>query len=239
MSSAVYALELKGRVAQPPQKANVAEHKSVWQVKPAITPEAEQELARDAAREAALVNAVKRGDLAAFEPLVEAHHTRVYQLAYRMLGNEQEAQDAAQDAFLQALTRINSFDTRYRFKSWVMAIANNACIDRLRRRRIEPSDFADHVPADEPDAEFDVMSNDPQPDVIAAQHERQRVVMSLLKELSPEDRSMITMFYWGDMSYEEIAASTRNTVSAVKSRLFRARRALAELPLAAKLLDEK
>jgi len=63
--------------------------------------------------------------------------------------------------------------------------------------------------------------------------------MSLLKELSPEDRSMITMFYWGDMSYEEIAASTRNTVSAVKSRLFRARRALAELPLAAKLLDEK
>ena len=116
-----------------------------------------------------------------------------------------------------------------------MAIANNACIDRLRRRRIEPDDFADHTPADEPDAEFDVMSNDPQPDVVAAQRERQRMVMALLKELSPDDRAMVTMFYWGDMSYEEIAATTRSTVSAVKSRLFRARRALAELPLAARL----
>lgn len=238
MSSAAYALKLNGRVAQPPQKTNVAEHKQVWQARPAITPEAEQELAREAAREAALVNAVKQGNLAAFEPLIEAHQTRVFQLAYRMLGNEQEAQDAAQDVFLQALTRIQSFDARYRFKSWVMAIANNACIDRLRRRRIEPSDFADHVPADEPDAEFDVMSNDPQPDVVAAQRERQRTVMALLKQLSPEDRAMITMFYWGDMSYEEIASSTRNTVSAVKSRLFRARRALAELPLAARLMAD-
>jgi RNA polymerase sigma-70 factor (ECF subfamily) len=61
------------------------------------------------------------------------------------------------------------------------------------------------------------------------------MVMALLKELSPDDRAMVTMFYWGDMSYEEIAATTRSTVSAVKSRLFRARRALAELPLAAKL----
>lgn len=228
MSSASIAIDINTRMAPPPQNTTAPAAR-------AIAPVAEADAAREIANEVLLVNAVKRGNLEAFEPLVEAHQTRVYQLAYRMLGNEQEAQDAAQDAFLQALTRINSFDTRYRFKSWIMAITNNACIDRLRRRRIEPSDFADHAPADEPDAEFDVPSAEPGPDVIAAQRERQRVVMALLGQLSPEDRAMVTMFYWGDMSYEEIAASTRSTVSAVKSRLFRARRALAELPLAAKL----
>lgn len=196
------------------------------------------ESADEAARENALIRSVQAGDAAAFQPLVESHHVRVYQLAMRMLGDEQEAQDAAQDAFVHAYTRIRSFNPAYRFKTWVMAIANNLCIDRLRRRRIEPSQFSDHATlTDDGEIEFDAESKDTPPDVQVANRERQRVVQAMLKQLPLEDRSMVVMFYWGDMSYEEIAAASRTTVSAVKSRLFRARRALAELPLAATLAE--
>jgi len=80
------------------------------------------------------------------------------------------------------------------------------------------------------------VSREPQPDAAAAEHERREVVQRMLVELPSEDRSMVVMFYWGGMSYEEIAAALRTTVAAVKSRLFRARRALAQSSLAARLM---
>jgi RNA polymerase sigma-70 factor (ECF subfamily) len=185
----------------------------------------------EAQQEQAYIEAVKAGDRNAFQFLVETYQSRVYNLALRMLGNEQEAQDASQDAFVQAYTRLASYKPEWRFKTWVMAITSNLCIDRLRRRRIEPLAFSDHT--EDPDAEF--VSHEPSPDVVADRNERRSMVQAMLKELPPEDRGMVVMFYWGDMSYDEIARVTDSTVNAVKSRLFRARRALAQSPLAARL----
>lgn len=185
----------------------------------------------EAQQEQAYIEAVKSGDGNAFQFLVEAHQSRVYNLALRMLGNEQEAQDAAQDAFVQAYTRLASYRPEWRFKTWVMAITSNLCIDRLRRRRIEPLAFSDHT--EDPDAEF--VSHEAPPDVVAARNEQRHLIHAMLRGLPPEDRSMVVMFYWGDMSYEEIARATGATVNAVKSRLFRARRTLAQSPLAARL----
>lgn len=187
----------------------------------------ESQAKADARQESAWIEAVKAGDTNAFQYLVEAHQTRVYNLALRMLGSEAEAQDAAQDAFVQAYTRLASYRSEWRFKTWIMTITSNLCIDRLRRRRIEPTTFAD-----QPDPEADFISHEPQPDVVAARNEQRDMVHQMLQALSAEDRSMVLMFYWGDMSYEEIAAAMRMTVNAVKSRLFRARRALAQSPLA-------
>jgi RNA polymerase sigma-70 factor (ECF subfamily) len=185
----------------------------------------------EAQQEQAWIEAVKAGDRGAYEFLVEAHQSRVYHLALRMLGNEQEAQDAAQDAFVQAYTRLATYRPEWRFKTWVMAIASNLCIDRLRRRRIEPLAFSDHT--EDPDAEF--VSHEPGPDVVAVRNERRDLVRMMLQGLPDEDRGMVVMFYWGDMSYDEIARVTGSTVNAVKSRLFRARRALAQSPLATRL----
>ena len=187
--------------------------------------------ADDAARELGCIEAVKAGRIEQFQDLVESHQTRVYNLALRMLGDEFEAQDATQDAFVQAFTHLSSYRPEWRFKTWIMAIASNLCIDRLRRRRIEPTSFADR-----PDPEAEFVSREPQPDAAAAEHERREVVQRMLVQLPSEDRSMVVMFYWGGMSYEEIAAALRTTVAAVKSRLFRARRALAQSPLAARLM---
>jgi len=176
-------------------------------------------------RERALVQAVLAGDREAFRPLVEAHQTRVYNLALRMLGNAHEAEDAAQDAFLQAYARLKSYRPEWRFQTWIMAIASNLCIDRLRRRRLEPIAFADATQRDD-DIEF--ISREPQPDAALARKQRDEAIRAILLELPAEDRSVVVMFYFNDMSYEEIAQATNTTVSAVKSRLFRARQKMAK-----------
>ena len=114
-----------------------------------------------------------------------------------------------------------------------MSITSNLCIDRLRRRRIEPLSFSDHTD----DAEVEFVSNQPQPDAVAVRNERRAAIHTMLQLLPAEDRGMVVMFYWGDMSYDEIAQATHSTVNAVKSRLFRARKALAASPIASKLME--
>jgi RNA polymerase sigma-70 factor, ECF subfamily len=189
-------------------------------------------LPSDAEAERATITAILGGNANAFQALVEANQTRVYNLAYRMLSNQREAEDAAQDAFTQAYARLRSYNPEWRFKTWIMSITSNLCIDRLRRRKLEPMTFADFAaPGSEADAdpiEATFVSHDPGPDAIAVTTQRRETVRALLGELPAEDRAMVVMFYWDDMSYEDIAKSTGSSLSAVKSRLFRARQKMAQ-----------
>src|SRR5947208_2453581 len=87
------------------------------------------------ARELDIVNGARRGDAAAFALLVQHYQTAVFNLAYRMLGNEADAEDAAQETFLRAYTHMASYEPGRKFASWLLGIAANYCIDRLRRTR--------------------------------------------------------------------------------------------------------
>jgi RNA polymerase sigma-70 factor (ECF subfamily) len=198
---------------------------------PAPAPPTEAELEQRA------VKAVLAGNRDAFQPLVEAHQSRVYGLALRMLGNEREAEDAAQDAFLHAFARLGSYKPEWRFKTWIMTITSNLCIDKLRRRRLEPASFADMTTDNTADGEIDFTSHEPQPDVVVAARQRDAALRAMLAELQDEDRSMVAMFYFNDMSYDEIALALNTTVSAVKSRLFRARQKMAQSKWAAEMRD--
>jgi RNA polymerase sigma-70 factor (ECF subfamily) len=169
------------------------------------------------------IREARAGDPNAFGRLVVAYQTPVYNLAYRMLGNAAEAEDAAQEAFLRAYTHLRSYDPNRPFRSWMLSIASHHCIDRLRRRRITwlplEDEFAEPVR---------MASKSPNPEKAASQREQEKQIQELLETLSPTDRAAITLRYWYDCSYEEIAEMLNLTVSAVKSRLHRARRALAE-----------
>jgi RNA polymerase sigma-70 factor (ECF subfamily) len=181
----------------------------------------------------------RAGDQSAFGRLVMAYQTPVYNLAYRMLGNAAEAEEAAQETFLRAYTHLRSYDPQRRFRSWLLSIASHYCIDRLRRRRITwlpledeiavAGDSATRLSSSQSDvAKVSLTSGSPNPEAVVAQREREAYVQRLLAGLSPTDRAAITLRYWNDCSYEEIAETLNLTVSAVKSRLHRARRALAE-----------
>jgi RNA polymerase sigma-70 factor (ECF subfamily) len=187
-------------------------------------------VASDAEREQAAVRAVLAGDANAFQPLIEAHQSRVYSLALRMLGNEREAEDAAQDAFVHAYARLASYKPEWRFKTWIMTITSNLCIDRLRRRKLEPTSFTDYSyrAAADDDGEVEFVSHEPQPDAVIVRRQRDAAIRAMLNELPDDDRGMVALFYFNDQSYEDIAAAMNTTVSAVKSRLFRARQKMAQ-----------
>ena len=160
------------------------------------------------------------GNQTAFGQLMHQYAGAVYNLAYRMLGNAQDAEDAAQEIFLRAYTRLESFDQTRRFSTWLLSIGSNYCIDRLRRRR-----FA-WLTLD--DVAFWLPSNDRTPERSALDSDQQATVQRALQRL-PENYRLVTVLrYWHDMSYDEIAQTTGLTESTIKTRLHRARHMLAD-----------
>ena len=178
-------------------------------------------------KEGEWIQLARAGDQVAFGRLVVAYQTPVYNLAYRMLSNTDEADEATQETFLRVYTKLHTYDPQRPFHSWILSIASHYCIDRLRRRRINWLSLTEEIAVQGGRTEH-LISTDPNPESVAVQHEREQQIQQLLTALSPTDRAAITLLYWYDHSYEEIAESLNLTVSAVKSRLFRARRTLAE-----------
>lgn len=166
----------------------------------------------------------RRGDKNAFGQLIEAYQGPVYNLAYRMLGNSGEAEEAAQEAFIRAYTRLDSYDPAHKFSTWLLSITSNFCIDQIRKRRAVLLSIDEPLPP-HPALHSD---NNKGPEAEYMAQEREQLVQVLLKELPDEYRQAVVLRYWYDMSYEEIADVQKTTVSAVKSRLFRARRILAD-----------
>lgn len=172
--------------------------------------------------EALLVSKAQQGDDEAFTQLVETYQVPVYRLCYRMLGgNVHDAEDAAQETFLRAYKALRRYDSKRSFATWLLSIAAHHCIDITRKRRMKLVSLETFTGQTIPDAH-------PLPEKVAFQNERQREVQSLLETLSPTDRAAVVLYYWYDYSYQEIAETLSLTVSAVKSRLHRARRRLAE-----------
>ena len=163
------------------------------------------------------------GDRDAFANLVEKYKTPVYNLAYRMLGRPTEAEDAAQETFLRAYTRLGSYKPEHKFSSWLLAITAHLCIDHLRRA--QPLLLEEVQPYEVEDGQ----SEDPEAALLAV--EREEAVQRLLEALPAHYRLVIVLRYWHDLSYREIAQVTRLSEGAVKTRLHRARRMLAaQLP---------
>lgn len=165
----------------------------------------------------------RRGDAKAFSRLVEAYQRPVFNLTYRMLGNIEEAEDAAQETFLRAYSRLGQYDPAMKFSTWLFSIANHHCIDRLRRRKATSISIEDNPVLQ------NLESDDLRPERSALQEETRIEVQTLLEQLAPEYRLPLVLRYWEEMSYEEIAETMNVTVATVKSRLFRARQQLAAL----------
>jgi RNA polymerase sigma-70 factor (ECF subfamily) len=171
--------------------------------------------------EAESVALAQRGDAQAFTQLVEGYQRPVYNMCYRMLGNAEDAEDAAQETFLRAYKSMRRYDSSRPFSTWLLSIAAHYCIDQIRRRRFRVVSVEDLPVPDLPDPA-------PGMETGLGRKEEQRRVHAILETLEPTDRAAVVMYYWYDFSYEEISQALSLTVSAVKSRLHRARHALAD-----------
>ncbi len=167
----------------------------------------------------------QNGSDEAYTHLVEAYQTPVYNLCYRMLGEPEAAEDAAQETFLKTYQNLTRYDRGRPFATWLLAIAAHHCIDRLRRKR-----FISFSIDEDDEAQMELPDRAaPDPETETVRRQEQVYLHRLLQSLNPTDRAALVLRYWHDCSEIEIAQALSLTVPAVKSRLHRARRELAKL----------
>lgn len=161
------------------------------------------------------------GDEIAFASIVEAYQRPVYNLCYRMLGDTGDAEDAAQETFWRAYQNLKRYDQKRPFPTWLLSIAAHYCIDQQRKRRMPILSIELLPEEDAPDAA-------PSPEKVISELEESAQMRRLLSSLGPQDRAAVILRYWYEFPEDEIARSLSLTVSAVKSRLHRARKELAQ-----------
>jgi RNA polymerase sigma-70 factor (ECF subfamily) len=170
------------------------------------------------AEDAALVAHSLEGDTAAFAVLVERYQRVLYTVAFRMLGNQDDARDAIQTSFVRAYERLATFNPDHRFFSWIYRIVINECLNLIRARRPE-------------EALSPALAAAGSPFETAASRERQAQVQAALLQLSPDYRAVVVLRHFAGLSYDEMATALGVPSKTVKSRLHTARQRLGELLL--------
>ena len=174
-----------------------------------------------------LVERVRAGETEAFEDLVRAHEKSVYNLALRMTGNPQDAEDMAQEAFLKAYRSLPDFRGESKFSVWLYRIVSNVCLDHLRRQSRRPT--VSLTAADDEggeDAQWDVPDESFSPERLLERKLTREAVQKGLAQLPEEQRQILLLREIRGLSYEEIGEILALEPGTVKSRIFRARKRL-------------
>jgi len=181
-------------------------------------------MTRMADSDAAQVALVLGGDRDAFRVLVERHSRRLFRLAYRMTGNEQDAEEIVQDALVRAYRRLDRFEQRANFGTWLYRICANCALDRMRKQRTEDV-HREHAPAPDDDAQGPLetaASETPGPERLALSGELGQGVRTAMNSLSATERAAFVMRHVDGHSIEEIAEALGLNIGATKNSVFRA-----------------
>ena len=169
------------------------------------------------------IRQVLNGNINSFAGLVDRHKDRVFNLAFRITGNREEAEEVAQDAFLKAYRSLGSFRMNSLFSTWLYKIVYNTAISFIRTRK-KTALSLDEFPAGIKDFEYE------NPDEIKAEQEyRNYLVNFAMQKLSEEERAVISLYYYEELSSEEISVIIGTSRNNIKVRLFRARQRMAEI----------
>jgi RNA polymerase sigma-70 factor (ECF subfamily) len=181
------------------------------------------------AEERALIERCKRGDLAAFNDLVRKYEKQVYNFAYRLTGNYDDANDVAQDAFLRVFNAIGSFRGDSSFSTWLFRITTNVFLDERKKAKAHPqSSLDEYMELGESSVARQIEDPSPTPEAVLEESERALILQKAVSDLPEYQRAMVTLYHGQQKSYEEIAEIMDLPIGTVKSRLNRARLALKE-----------
>ena len=162
--------------------------------------------------EAGWIEAAKNGDPEAQAWIIDRFTPPLFRFAYRMLGNEQDARDAAQDTMVKILRNLERYDAKWRFTTWMFSIARNTCIDEHRRRRWRS------------DSELpDVADNAPDALELTSRNRKNEHLHSALQAIPPLYREVLVMYHFEHLKYQEIADALAIPIGTVMNRIFRAR----------------
>ncbi len=179
-----------------------------------------------------LVKRCQRGDRWAFDELVARYQNRVFNLAYRILGDYEEANDLAQEAFIKVYKKIKSFRREASFYTWLYRLATNLCRNKLRQwqseKRFQTVSLQNPIGQEGKEVIHSLADSDPGPDKISERREMNALVQKAINSLEEEHRMVIVLRDIQGLAYEEIARIVDCPEGTVKSRLYRARNTLKE-----------
>ena len=168
------------------------------------------------------VERARSGDSDAFRLLVEQHSRAVFRLAFRMTGNEQDAEDVVQETFLRAYRQLDKYEARSSFSTWLYRIASNYSLDLIRMRKRHEDKRERGSKADERDILQTIPVNAPGPDRIAHSNQVQARVNEALDELSDQERTAFVLRHFEGLSIDEIGQALGTGTNATKHSIFRA-----------------
>lgn len=163
-----------------------------------------------------LIDRILEGDHTLYETLVQRHQSYAMTIAYKIVNNREDAEEVAQDSFVKAFHKLDTFSRMSKFSTWIYRIVSNTAITYVRKKKLNQFDLdkAKRVPV----ASKDEMEHS----------DRKWFIDKALSQMIPEDRMVVALFYLKDMTLEEIADITNYSTNTLKVRLFRARKRLAD-----------
>lgn len=168
-----------------------------------------------------LLNRIRTGDKSAYAALINRHKDYAFTVAYRILNSREDAEEVAQDAFMQVFGALQSFNAESKFTTWFYRIIFNAALMQKRKNRVESVDI-------ETSSEAFLVSHSSDSAEDLRKNERKSAIQKALQNLSADDSMMITLFYLKELSLEEIAEITKISAETAKVKIHRARKRLAE-----------
>lgn len=179
--------------------------------------------------EQSLIRSAQKGDLDSFNDLVLAYQESIFNTAFRIMGDEELAADATQEAFISAFRNLGSFRGGS-FRSWLMRTVTNACYDELRRQKRRPTTPLEPVTSDDEEIESPRWMADPDisPEEKIEQDDLEHAIQHCLEGLSPDFRLVVILADIQGLDYSEVSSSLRTPLGTIKSRLARARLRLRE-----------
>jgi len=178
--------------------------------------------------DAVLVERCLQGDQSAYAELLSRYKKPVYALTWRMVSNEEDARDLAQEVFIKAFSSLPSFDTGRSFLNWVLKIASNLCIDHYRRSRLKTVSL-DREMEDGDGRKIQLPGSAKGPEENAEADQTARALERAIAKLAPKYRIVILLRYRNELSYEEISQVLELPTGTVKARIHRGHKALREI----------
>lgn len=173
-----------------------------------------------------LVSKIKKGDMTAFDKLVEEYNKRVINIAYSLLSDREDALDAAQEVFVKVYKNIGSFRGESTVSTWIYRITKNVCTDILRKRRAAVISLDNE---DDESPRLEIADESTSPEQVAERNEKIAIVRKAIATLDENQRTLVTLYDINGLSYEEISAILKCPLGTVKSRLYRARESLRKI----------
>jgi len=164
------------------------------------------------------IEAVRKGNVQAFSWLVEKYQKMVYTLALKLLKRPEDAEEMAQDTFIKAYQKLDTYEGKSKFSTWLYSITYNACISELRKRRIEFKSLDDRQISDQDEMKMHDYYRE------TKKEDQEKYLNMALEKLPEDDQVLVTLYYYENQSMDEISMITGLTVSNIKVKIHRARK---------------